>query len=491
MGGTSMKQMWGSAPSGARCGTVALVTLAGALAAASGGCYIVSDPGPQTEPPGFGGGFGAPDPRLPYGSGGAVGTGGIPGPDDALPHSDGGGIACPSPTVSRFKELLFVDPTVLADARASNGTADHSWSFQQRVEDLAGGTDAAGALVEAWLAQWKTVTEVPVSTDPGAATIPITPRPAADSVLRCPLLHSSFSAGCNADCSSCESHVIDLSNGAFSLLAIANRLDLGNAGACGTDGGEMRFIYSATPPTSGMTLPFTVIFEYHVTLRPGETLHDWAAAWHQLAAFAPGPDFNDRLAGVVAQGLARASLHRVLTNENAFGAPDGLPWEMRQFTPTLTDDGVTRLTEVAVDQTPRLTLGSSSALGQWIDQNATSVVAGDNKLDARFLAASAPIPTPAFAWQTMATDPTVNTAFNRNTCNGCHGGRGDGDIPFQHVAPPAGGYYGPSTGAAVLLSHFLNNPGHDDELGRRERVMAGDLCAVCGGGGSGGGGGAY
>jgi hypothetical protein len=487
MEGTSIKERWGTpAPSRARGRTAALVTLAAALAATTGGCYIVSDqsqPAPVPWPPGtpvYDGGVlsGSVDGRTDPGGG----TGGVPGADAGLPRSDGGGIACPGPTVARFKELLLVDPTVLADSRADNAAIDHPWSFRQRLEDLAGGTDAAGALADAWLAQWNALTAVPASTDPGAATIPVTPRPAADSVLRCPWLQSSSTAaGCNADCSSCRSHVVDLSVAPFRLVAIANRLDLGTAGACGTDGGELRFVYGAAQPGSGMALPFTLIFEYHVTLRTGETLRDWAATWHQLAASVPGPTFNARLAGVVAQGLARASLRRMLTNENAFGAVDGLPWEMRQFVPTLTDDGVVRLVEVAVAQTPRLTLGPSASLGQWIDQNAASVLAGDNKLDARFLAASAPIPTPDFAWQTMATDPAVNAAFNKNTCNGCHGGRSEGDLPFQHIAPPAGVYYGPSN-EPVRLSRFLNNPGYDDELGRRERVMAGDLCAVCSGG---------
>src|SRR5262249_50843294 len=142
--------------------------------------------------------------------------------------------------------------------------------------------------------------------------------------------------------------------------------------------------------------------------------------------------FNDRLAAVVDQGLARATLRRVGTDDGAFGPPLGLPWEMRMFVPADTDAGVTRLLEVAVAQTPRLTLASSPDLGKWIDANASSVRAGDNKLDARFRASSAPIPSPDSAWHTPASDPAVNAAFNHNTCNGCHGGRAADDIPFQH-----------------------------------------------------------
>src|SRR5206468_5436623 len=140
--------------------------------------------------------------------------------------------------------------------------------------------------------------------------------------------------------------------------------------------------------------PFTVIFEYTIALAPGETLRDWAAAWRDLDVRFPAPgtsDYNAALDVVVGKGLARATLRRVLTNEVAFGTADGLPWEMRQFVPALTDAGAMRLLEVAVSATPRLTLASSADLGKWIDENAAAVLAGDNPLPAAMLAASAPI----------------------------------------------------------------------------------------------------
>ena len=146
-----------------------------------------------------------------------------------------------------------------------------------------------------------------------------------------------------------------------------------------------------------------------------------------------------------------------------------------------TDAGVVRLIEVATAQTPRLTIGASPELGQWIDDNAASVLAGDNLLDARFLSASAPLPTADFGWRTLARDPAVDAAFNHNTCNGCHGGRAADDVPFQHIAPAAtdADYYGAASGPA-RISKYLHNPGHDDELGRRERAMAALLCGPCG-----------
>jgi hypothetical protein len=244
------------------------------------------------------------------------------------------------------------------------------------------------------------------------------------------------------------------------------------------DGGELRFIYGAVEPATIVPLALTVIFEYRVTLRPDETARDWAAAWHELGALPFGPELNARLDTVVAQGLARATLVRVLTNEEAFGAPASLPWEMRQFVPAQTDAGVIRLVEVAVSDTPRLTLASTPELAAWIDENAATILAGLNPLPPQYIAASAPIPTPGFTWQTAARDPAVAAAFNSNTCNGCHGGRSPDDLPFHHIGPPASGYR-PGAGPAQL-SRFLHNPGHADELGRRERTMGEVLCTRCG-----------
>ncbi len=415
-----------------------------------------------------------------------TGAGGPEGYADARPDSTpakpGAPAACPNLAVSRFKELLIIDPTVVGDSRANDDAALHPWSFRARMEDLAGDAAAAGPLVDGWLEQWKSLREVPVSTAPGAAQLAITPRPGVDEALRCPWLERSPENNCTDGCATCRTRRLDLAAAPFRLLAIVNRTDMATAGACGGDGGELRFVYGALARDGLSALPLTVIFEYQITLHSDESLRDWAAAWHELGAAELGPAFAGRLAPIVARGLERATLRRVRTNEIAFGQSDALPWELREFAPAQTDAGVVRLIEIATSQTPRLTLGSSPELGQWLDSNASSVLAGDNRLDARFLAASAPLPTAGFAWTTLARDPAVNAAFNRNTCNGCHGGRAPDDLPFQHIAPPATktGVYGAAAGPA-RLSRYLDNPGHDDELGRREAALAALICGKCGG----------
>jgi hypothetical protein len=447
-----------------------------------------------------GGGAGANRPGTGGSATGGSATGGVTAGNAPLPRAPAPPATCPAVAVSRFNELLIVDAGVTGDDRASNAATTHPWSFRQHVEALVGSSaEAAGSLADAWLAGWSTATEVPVSTAPGAARVPIEPRPAAQAVLRCPWLRQSPENACDTGCSSCRSRHLDLARAPFRLLAIANRIDLAasaspDAGgaasdgvACGTSGGEVRFVYTAIDPETRLALPFTVIFEYGIDLLPGETLRDWAAAWHDLGALPVGSvAYNARLDGVIARALVRATLRRVLTNEDAFGLADGLPWEMRQFAPTLTDSGTVRLVEIAMSGTPRLSLGATAELGQWIDDNAAAVLANENPLPLSMLAASAPLPTADFSWMTTARKADAGAAFNRNTCNGCHGGRRDAtDVPFQHIAPGSdGGYYdggvaGPSRSASTRISRFLHNPGSDDELGRRERKLASILCTPC------------
>ncbi len=452
-------------------------------------CNTTVSPIPQTGIANY------PGTTTVFAPGGAGGQ--APRPQDPLPPAAAPADACPSVAVARFSELMVVDPQVTNDPRASNQSAYRPWSFRARMESLVpDAPDSAAALAAAWLGQWPSLTSVPASADPGAPAAAIQPRPAANKVLLCPWLVQSGS-GCDPSCTTCTNRHLALSVAPFRLLAIVNRPDLatgaGNAAACGGDGGELRFIYGAADPFSTGVLQFTVAFEYAVHLQAGETMRDWAAQWHALGALtAGGAAFKTKLDGVVAQGLARATLRRVVTNEVAFGAADGLPWEMRQFVPELTDAGTIRLVEVAVTGTPRLTLAGSTALGPWIDANAASILTGQNLLPPEMLSASAPIPTADFAWHISAMDAAAAAAFNHNTCNGCHGGRTDAaDVPFQHVAPPTTmTYYGSGAGApaAAHLSLFLNNPGHDDELGRREKLLAGLLCATCGGATAGSGG---
>src|SRR5205085_809556 len=77
----------------------------------------------------------------------------------------------------------------------------------------------------------------------------------------------------------------------------------------------------------------------------------------------------------------------------------------------------------AVAHTPRLSLDGTAELASWIEQNRRPILDGDNLLRPDMLAGSALIPAADFAWRAPGADAEALAAFNRNSCNGCHGGR--------------------------------------------------------------------
>jgi hypothetical protein len=414
----------------------------------------------------------------------ATGYGASPDAAVAPPDARPAPSSCPGRAVDRWKELLIIDRSVMADALARNESADAPWSFRRRLEDLAGGTDRAAELAYAWLGQWRSLTSVSISAGaPSGARVAVIPRPTVDGELLCPWLRLTPANGCVAGCATCVDRRLDLLQAPFRLIAIVNRADLARGdGACGRDGGELRFVYTAVRPDTRASLPFTVIFEYRVTLPAGEDGRSWAGAWRALGLVPFGPGFNAGLAALTDRALAGATLARVQTNEVALGLPLGMPWEMRQFSPLPLDNGGMALEPSAAVHTPRLSLNDSEELAAWLEQNRRAILEGDNLLRPDMLAGSALIPTADFAWRAPGADPAVLVAFNANSCNGCHGGRRDpADLPFQHVGPAEGSYYDPTAATApARVSKFLHNPGREDELGRRAAVLQATACASCG-----------
>lgn len=235
----------------------------------------------------------------------------------------------------------------------------------------------------------------------------------------------------------------------------------------------------------------TIAFEYQVRLPAGQNRRGWASAWHALGKIPFGAGYNAELGALVARAMEGATLRRVVTNEVALGEPLGLPWELRQFRPVVAAAGSDRpasgstLEQVAVAHTPRLALNHSDELARWIDGNRRAIADGDNLLGPTMLAGAAAIPSADFAWRAPA-DPAAVVAFNRNTCNGCHGGRAaPGDLPFQHLAAAEGSYYGGGSPGQARLSRHLHTPGSDDELSRRAALLEATLCAPCGAPGNG------
>jgi hypothetical protein len=412
----------------------------------------------------------SPGPPPPAPDAGTRDTGAAPSPPPA---------SCRGGAVDRWKELLIVEASIIQSERARNESSEAPWSFRRRLEDLAG-LPAAADLAQRWLSHWRWVDSVAVLPGlPSAARVAITPRPSVDTVLLCPWLQLDPANACSGDCTSCYDRRLSLAQAPFRLIAVVNRQDLATGSACGRDGGELRFIYTAVNPRSGAPLPFTVSFEYRVALASTETRQRWAAGWRALGQLAFGPEFAARLDRLVAEGLGQATLHRVQTNEVALGEPLGLPWELRQFVPVTGDRGGLSLEPIAASHTPRLSLDGTAELGRWLQQNAGAILAGDNLLPPDMLAGGAPVPRPDFRWQAPGADPAVLAAFNRNSCSGCHGGAGPGELAFQHVAPPIG-YYGGVAAGPARVSRFLHQPsGAPDELGRRARLLQTAACEPC------------
>lgn len=387
--------------------------------------------------------------------------------------STSGGPAC-SVTIDRWKELLVINRSVLADRRASNDVDGAPWSFRTRVEELAGTVADAPAFVDAWLSEWRTRTSV------GGDGAPVTPRPAVDVVILQPWRQSGGSGG--GPTTYAEGTPLSLARAPFRLVAIANRLDLRERDlGCQGAAGELRFVYTAVDATTRLAIPFSVIVEipYPASRSPRE----WAARWHDVASHPFGADYNDALAALTAEITSKAvpSTVRVRTNEVALGMTLGLPWELREFALD-TAHGAARLVQVPLVATPRIDLQRSPSLDAWTQDNASKVLAGTYMLPGGLQAGAAPMSTSFFRWSSTTLTEELRHALSIGTCNGCHGGERPADLlRFQHVAPgdTTAGYY-TATNGETQVSRYLNDPsGGDDELGRRAKGMARMLCSDC------------
>ena len=365
--------------------------------------------------------------------------------------------------VDRWKELLVIHRSVLLDGRAQNEVEDAPWSFRTRIEELAGDKASAPALARAWLEEWKTVTVV------GPDRAPVTPRPGVAGVLLDPWVGRSGAS---------------LADAPFRLVAIVNRPDLRHEDdGCSGGGGELRFVYTATDPFQ-KAIPMTVIMEipYPATRTPRE----WIEAWHALAARPFGAEYNDALAALTTE-VTRGSKPEawlIRTNELAFGEPNDLPWELREFSLQTDANQAKRLVQVPIATTPRIELARSASLDSWAMENESRIMAGSYVLPGGFQAGAAPVERSSFRWASQRLDPTLRAALSMATCNGCHGGErtGETSLPFQHIAAAdqRTEYYGSSTDGETRLSRYLNDPsGNEDELSRREKSMARALCGTC------------
>ena len=386
-------------------------------------------------------------------------------------------LACPVERIDPLRSLVIHQPGVLRELQ-SESKAGGPWGFGARVTSLVASTAGAQQLLANWFNQFANDQEVPAVLDaPYGPYVTVPARPDVHAVLQCPWLKLDVNNQCTFDCASCAGRKLNLERSPFVLLAIVNRMDLAqDASPCSQDGGELRLVYTAVESNSGRALPLTVIFEYKVTLADGQDRRWYAQQWQQLSSGAEAA-MSARLQAWLLPVLRGATLARVRTNEDAFGRSEGLPWELRQFEPVKVGTDQARLVQTRVPHTPRFEMNNTPQLATLIEKERAQIIDGDNRLPSTWIAGSAVLPGANFAWQAAGTDPLVRQGFNRNTCNGCHGGFAGSAIGFQHIGPAN------ANNVAMLpaqLSRFLHDPtAPDDELRRRKVKLEQSLCGSC------------
>ena len=375
---------------------------------------------------------------------------------------------CTPATVDRFKELVVVDEGVLSDPRSKNATAG-AWSFRHHIEQLMPQGADASEFVTSWLDGWASTRLV----NGFALDRPNEYRDAAmKSVVVCPWLQLTPENACDADCSKCTSRKLDLARAPFRLVAIVNRMDQREENLA-EPSGEGRFVYGFTTgpaddPTSLITRPMTVIFEYE--LPKNRTTKEWAESWHALGQF-PALDEPYRAAletvtnAFTARGAAPgrpngSALGQVRTNESTLN----WIWQLREF--GLATDGSLRLRPVR--NTPAESFNKSSALRDWINANATTLMSTTHEVPLAMRSGSAD--QLQYSWSIPGVDEKLRKAFAANTCNGCHSTEQPSIDTAFHISPFKQG--------TAKLSPFMNDPsGKPDDLGHRAESLQRALCS--------------
>jgi len=361
-------------------------------------------------------------------------------------------------TVKPRRELEIRDVSVVDDpVRTGPGGA---WTFGKLMEDMAPTPADAPAMVEAMLSSFLSQQTV------NGFTLP--PRSGAQQVL---------------DSMRGPDGKLDLSQQAFRLLAIVNRIDLNDVSA--STAGEGRFVFGFTP--FGSTLQATLIIEYNIPAASQAEVVELANAWHALRALTfPSEEYNAALQKVTERFTARnaapgrtngSALGQVRTND--FFALTPFAWEFREFHLDATSG---MLVPAPVALTPDRSFNFSDRLGRFVLANEPAILAEKHTVPLMF--EGAPFQggnvdaSDFFTWQVPRVSPETRHRFARNTCNGCHT-QGETGAAFFQVNPRfpfqesqlSGFLLGADVTdfAAGVLRHF-------NELDRRGRILHGFVC---------------
>ncbi|WP_437293082.1 hypothetical protein [Sorangium sp. So ce426] len=347
-------------------------------------------------------------------------------------------------TVSRFKELMIVNPSVVNDpVRASSAQNGH-WSFRWLMEQMVTPGADPSEFVASWLSKGfaaGTVNEYPVQDRVNVMAL-------IDSWPKIP--------GTNK---------IDLSQSPFKLLAIVNRIDLASGGGAG----EGRFVFGLNQGGSAQAM--TVIFEYKLPASASREV--WTQRFHALGTLPFGENYNARLQMITDQYAARganlagvngSALGQLRTNELL--DPLFSPWQLREF--NLVADSPARLRITTTKQTPAKSFAfeRSAELASYVSRNASAILAGTAIVPGWMLGGESDAD---FEWTVPGVSEQVRHAFAQQTCNGCHAAEAPVIDNFYHVSPLR---TGGSDGTGRLSPFLLTT-----DLQLREDFLQATLCA--------------
>jgi len=358
----------------------------------------------------------------------------------------GMGGQCEAQATDPFRELLVVDPALLAPSGAD--AADLAWSPRRVLS-----TTGSGAWLARGLERWR---------DAALSEGNVAVAGALDDGVLCRWLRETPENHCDQRCTQCVARDYPEEHAPLRTLAVVNRSDLRLMPDARSQAGEGRVVLGLAPETGADAPAFglTLIFEY--ALEDG--VESWAKRWHALAPLSDA-DASRALGDIVASFVSAPPLQDgrpALSQLRASIELDPDSSELRQLAPDA--DGELALRELR--NTPRPDLDGSHALDAVVVDQSARVLDGTELVPAAMLAQVQPYG--AHDWSLPDVAPEVRSEFDRGTCAGCHAHDGvDGGF---HVSPFVLGRAG--------VSPFLFNPtADDDELRRRDREQRAVLCS--------------
>ncbi len=328
-----------------------------------------------------------------------------------------------SVSVAHDKSLLITDPSVLADARASNASSG-PWSFRFMLEQMAPPEVDAADFARAWLDEF-TVPErlngFQVERRDLSGVLPLWPTTPEGK--------------------------LDLARAPFQLLAIVNRTELH-----ATSNGELRFVYGLVD-SDGFGRSMSVIFEFELPSRDALSGADlsrrsWVEQFQALGDLSFGADYNTSLQDLTDRVTRRGSnpsrpggsaISQVRSNEIVMG-PE---WQLREFHLTGEGQAVSlRLAPTAMTPDDVHALPDTpenDAIADYINENAVAIRGGFAAVPSTNIGGQSTVASPwAFS---KPVDERGRRSFAGQTCNGCHALEAanlqlDG---FYHISPTSDG----------------------------------------------------